>query len=74
MLFIATSLVIEAIKSADYIILTICSSVLHTKRPMGLLAESDRDESINKYKRRPPWESFKRMLRLAFYLLGLFLL
>ncbi|EFX86665.1 zinc finger protein-like 1 homolog [Daphnia pulex] len=36
--------------------------VIHAKRPIGLLADSDRDESINKYKRRPPWESFKRML------------
>lgn len=37
--------------------------VVHSKRPIGLLTDSDRDESINKYKRRPPWESFKRMLR-----------
>ncbi|KAI9554156.1 hypothetical protein GHT06_019428 [Daphnia sinensis] len=36
--------------------------VVHAKRPIGLLTDSDRDESINKYKRRPPWESFKRML------------
>nr|CAG4641927.1 EOG090X0ASS [Eurycercus lamellatus] len=35
--------------------------IVHVKRPSGLL--TDRDESINKYKRRPPWEAFKRMLR-----------
>nr|CAG4647285.1 EOG090X0ASS [Megafenestra aurita]SVE92567.1 EOG090X0ASS [Megafenestra aurita] len=38
--------------------------VIHTnKRPIGLLTGSDRDESINKYKRRPPWETFKRMIK-----------
>ena len=43
--------------------------MIHAKRSIGLLTDSDRDESINKYKRRPPWESFKRMLRLVFLLL-----
>lgn len=34
--------------------------VVQVKRPVGLL--TDRDESANKYKRRPPWAAFKRML------------
>lgn len=32
------------------------------KRSNGLLTGSDRDEGLNKYKRRPPWQAFKRML------------
>ena len=35
------------------------------KRSNGLLTGSDRDEALNKYKRRPPWQAFKRMLRYA---------
>lgn len=38
-------------------------AVVYAKRPSGLLADTDRDESVNKYKRRPPWEMFKRMIR-----------
>nr|CAG4648131.1 EOG090X0ASS [Moina brachiata]SVE93180.1 EOG090X0ASS [Moina brachiata] len=33
----------------------------HVKRSTEIL-HSDRDEGVNKYKRRPPWEAFKRIL------------
>lgn len=45
---------------------TILFLVGQVKRSNGLLTGSDRDEGLNKYKRRPPWQAFKRMLRYAF--------